>query len=105
MSSTSPTLAAITDAEEAEIQAGIACDPDNPEWDRGLTSRPRCRFVRPSRTSSPSGPTRRAAIEAGTAIGLGLTLDRDVVERFMATGPGLTRRMSDDLRRASEDLA
>ncbi|MDP4025479.1 hypothetical protein Q8W71_22865 [Methylobacterium sp. NEAU 140] len=32
MSSTDPDIPDIDDAEEAAIQAGIAEDPENPEW-------------------------------------------------------------------------
>jgi hypothetical protein len=32
MPSSKRRLRAVSDAEEARIQAGIAADPDNPEW-------------------------------------------------------------------------
>ena len=102
-SATGRDLPPITDAEEAEIQAGIADDLDNPEWTEADF-----RAAVPFRQAFPdlyAGWARdRASVEAGTALGVSLTLDRAVVERFMATGPGWEGRMSEALRRASERL-
>lgn len=100
MNSTSPDLPPITDAEEAAIQAEIADDPENPEWTEA-----EFRTAIPFDRAFPDqGAEWAREHAAGAALGISLTLDRVVVERFMATGPGWAERMSEALRRASERL-
>lgn len=96
-------LAPISDAEEAQIQAGIASDPDNPEWteDDFKTARP---FKDASPALYAAWQRARASTAAGPTASLTLTLDRDVLERFRATGSGWEARMRAVLRRAADAL-
>ncbi len=91
----------LTDAEEAEIQAMIASDPDNPE----LTDE-QMRELRPFREVFPD---LAASIEKKLAgrpksdnpkRAISIRLDAEVVERFKATGDGWQSRMNDVLRKA-----
>lgn len=101
---TRPKLRPISDEEEAEIQRGIALDPDNPELtDEELAG------MRPARELLP--PEFFVAIEAARRSRgrpavespkkqVTLRLDSDVVARFREGGPGWQSRMNDALRKA-----
>jgi uncharacterized protein (DUF4415 family) len=88
-----------SDAEEARIQAGIAADPDNPEW-----------TAEDFRRAKPFGKMFPALVESRrvrgpqrkpTKIAVSLRLTREVVERFKAGGPGWQRRMDEALKKAA----
>jgi uncharacterized protein (DUF4415 family) len=90
---------AISDAEEARIQAGIAADPDNPEWTAEDFER-----AKPFAEALPAlaqsrrgrGPQREP-----TKVAISLRLTRQVVERFKADGPGWQTRMDEALKKAA----
>jgi uncharacterized protein (DUF4415 family) len=91
-----PTL---SDAEEKRIQAGIAADPDNPEW----TARD-FRRAKPFARAFPSlAKSRhlRGLQKQPTKIAVSLRLTREVVERFKADGPGWQTRMDEALKKAA----
>ena len=94
----------ITDAEEAEIQAGIASDPDNPEWTEGDFRKARP-FVEAFPALAAQIRRARGPQKAPTKQLVSLRLDQDIVERFKASGPGWQSRMNEALRRASENLS
>jgi len=86
-------------AEEARIQAGIAADPDNPEW----TARDFAR-AKPFAQALPAlAKTRgvRGAQKSPTKVAVSLRLTREVVERFKADGPGWQTRMDEALKKAA----
>ncbi|GJE68582.1 BrnA antitoxin family protein [Methylorubrum podarium] len=93
----------ISDPEEARIQAGIAADPDNPEWTEEDFQR-----AIPFREAFPVLADRlrraRGAQKAPTKQLVSLRLDQDILLRFRATGPGWQSRMNEALRRAAADL-
>jgi uncharacterized protein (DUF4415 family) len=94
----------ISDAEEAAIQAGIACDADNPELtDEQLKS------LRPAKEVMPSalyealvkrGRGRPRLDESAKKVIVKLRVDPDVLEAFKADGPGWQTRMNDILKKA-----
>lgn len=90
----------ITDAEEARIQRMIASDPDNPEWsDEELAeARPFAEAFPALAENMRRSMGRPKAVNPKVAVSL--RLDRDVVERFRATGPGWQTRMNDALKNA-----
>lgn len=91
----------LTNAEEAEIQAMIASDPDNPELtEEELKEMRPFREVFPDLAASidrklagrPKAETPKKAIS--------IRLDQEVIDRFKATGEGWQSRMNEALRRA-----
>ena len=78
-----PDMPPITDEEEAEIQRGIAADPDNPEW-----TAEDFRNAKPFKEVFPelyeSWKRSRGPQKAPTKVPVSLRLSRDVVERFKA---------------------
>jgi uncharacterized protein (DUF4415 family) len=94
----------IADEEEAEIQAGIAQDPDNPEITEEEFAR-----MRPAREVSPPEffeaieemrrNRGRPKLETPKKL-VSLRLDQDVIEKFRATGKGWQSRINDVLKRA-----
>lgn len=98
-----PKTPPLSDAEEAKIQAGIAQDPDNPEWTEEDFRRARpAREVLPpelyaalvSESRERKKPDPKAWLEP-------VRLDSDVIEKFRSTGPGWERRINDVLRKAA----
>lgn len=94
-------LPPITDEEEARIQAGIAQDPDNPEWTEEdfRNARPFAEVfpewaaeIRRSR-GRPASDTPRKVVS--------IRLDQDVLEKYRASGKGWQARMNADLRKAA----
>lgn len=89
----------VTDEEEAEIQAGIAADPDNPEW-----TEEDFRNAKPFREVFPelyeSWKRSRGPQKAPTKVAVSLRLSRDVIERFKADAPAWQTRMDEALRKA-----
>ncbi|HEY7301144.1 MAG TPA: BrnA antitoxin family protein [Xanthobacteraceae bacterium] len=90
-----PTL---SDAEERRIQAGIAADPDNPEWTAQDFQR-----AKPFALMFPALARRRRVRTPQkklTKVAVSLRLTREVVERFKAGGPGWQTRMDEALKKA-----
>lgn len=88
-----------TPEEEAEIQRGIDLDPDNPEWTAEDFAR-----ARPAREVHPELVAEylrtRGKQKAPTKVLVSLRLEREVVERLRASGPGWQSRANDMLRKA-----
>ena len=84
----------LTDQEEAEIQAQIAADPDNPELTEEQ-AKGRMTFSEAMRRSR-GRPKLHNAKQAVT-----LRLDPDVLERFKAKGDDWRTRMAQALKDAS----
>ena len=90
---------ALSAAEEARIQAGIAADPDNPEWSEEDFKRAKTfAKVFPALVESRRG---RGPQKEPTKVAVSLRLTREVVERFKAGGPGWQTRMDEALKRAA----
>jgi uncharacterized protein (DUF4415 family) len=93
----------ISDDEEAEIQAGIARDPDNPEWTEEDFERAKpFAEVFPELAEKIEEMRRergRPKLETPKKL-VSLRLDQDVVEKFRATGKGWQSRINDVLKRA-----
>jgi uncharacterized protein (DUF4415 family) len=94
----------LTDEEEAEIQVGIARDPDNPEITDEQFARMRpAREVLPPEFFEAIDEMRRARgrpkLETPKKL-VSLRLDQEVVEKFRATGKGWQSRINDVLKRA-----
>jgi len=91
----------ISDKEEERIQAGIAADPDNPEWTEEdfRNARPFA-DVFPELMENIRRARGRPAAESPKKQ-VTLRLDADVVERFRADGRGWQSRMNAALRRAA----
>jgi uncharacterized protein (DUF4415 family) len=89
----------LSDAEETRIKAGIAADPDNPEWTARYFRRAK-RFgaAFPALAKSLRG---RGPQKAPTKVAVSLRLTREVVERFKADGPGWQTRMDQALKKAA----
>lgn len=87
------SLAAMTDAEKAEIQRGIDSDPDSPE----LTDRDFAR-MRPADDELVSLAKRargqRGPGKAPKKQQINVRLDPDVLDRLRATGPGWQSRIN-----------
>jgi len=89
----------IVAAEEARIQAGIAADPDNPEWTAQDFKRAKLFpqvFPGLAKSRGRRGPQRRP-----TKVAVSLRLTREVVERFKAGGPGWQTRIDEALKKAA----
>src|SRR5215467_14278114 len=93
-------LATTTDAEDAEIRAGIAQDPDAFELTDEMWAR-----MRPATEVVPEiveeYRRRRGPQKAPTKQLISLRLDRDVIAHFRARGPGWQRRINAALRKAA----
>jgi uncharacterized protein (DUF4415 family) len=92
-------LRALSDAEEARIQAGIAADPDNPEWTKQDFRRARP-FAKAFPTLAASRRV-RGPQKQPTKVAVSLRLTREVVDHFKADGPGWQTRMDDALKKAA----
>jgi uncharacterized protein (DUF4415 family) len=92
-------LPPLTDEEEAAIQAGIAADPDNPEWTAADFKK-----ARPFKEVFPelyeSWKRTRGAPKAPTKQLVSLRLDPDVIAHFKAQGAGWQTRINRALRKA-----
>jgi len=95
-------LPPLTDAEEAEIQAGIASDPDNPELTEARAAELRAfREVHPDLHASIKRSRGRPKVAAPKQA-VTLRLSPDTIERFKAIGGDDWRaRMSETLEKAS----
>jgi uncharacterized protein (DUF4415 family) len=92
--------APLTDEEEARIQAGIASDPDNPEWteDEFKRARPFAE-VFPELMESIRRSRGRPIVEVRKQQ-VSLRLDPDVIAKFKATGKGWQARVNEILKQA-----
>jgi uncharacterized protein (DUF4415 family) len=88
----------VSAAEEARIQAGIAADPDNPEWTAQDFER-----AKPFRRAFPTLARKlgRGPQKKPTKIAVSLRLTREVVERFKAGGRGWQTRIDEVLKKAT----
>lgn len=84
---------------ESAIQAGIAQDPDNPEWTAEDFAR-----ARPAAEVAPdlvnAWRRTRGAQKKPTKELVSLRIEREVLDRLRATGPGWQTRANDMLRAA-----
>lgn len=85
----------ITNEEEAQVQASIASDPDNPEASDAELAR-----MRPAVEVLPPGLfaalTKRGRPKAeNSKVLLTLRLDPHVIEAYKSTGPGWQTRMNE----------
>jgi uncharacterized protein (DUF4415 family) len=90
----------LSDEEEAAIQAGIASDPDNPEWTEEdfKNARPFAE-VFPDLAESIMRSRGRPPLETPKKQ-VTLRLDQDVIEKFRGTGRGWQSRINEALKRA-----
>jgi uncharacterized protein (DUF4415 family) len=93
--SAKPKFIRNTPEEEAAIQAGIALDPENPEW----TEEDFDEATRPGLPFPPTLTQVQAAPKARQKVAISIRLDRDVVEKLQASGPNWQSRVNDLLRR------
>jgi uncharacterized protein (DUF4415 family) len=97
MPKTKHRLPSLTDEEEAAIQAGIAADPDNPEWTTEDFAK-----ARPFKEIFPelydSWKRARGPQATPTKQLVSLRLDRDVIAHFKAQGAGWQTRINKALR-------
>ena len=93
----------LSDEEEARVQAGIAADPDNPEWtdEDFAPARPAAEVLPAALYAALTRPGGRPKAEV-TKVQMNLGLDRAAVEAFKATGPGWQTRM---LANPEKDIA
>jgi uncharacterized protein (DUF4415 family) len=90
----------ISDKEEAEIQAEIAADPENPEWtDENFKNARPFPEVFPELMESLNRARGRPRLETPKKL-VTLRLDQDVVDKFRATGKGWQSRINEALRQA-----
>ncbi len=90
-----------TDEEEVAIHRGIAADADNPEWsDQDFArARPAAEMTPPDLYRALVEQRRRGPQRAPTKEMVSVRLDRDLVERLRATGPGWQGRLNETLRK------
>lgn len=90
----------LTDAEEAEIQAMIASDPDNPEiTDEQIGQAKSFAEAFPELSQSINRSRGRPPMD-NPKKAISIRLDQTVIDKFKATGPGWQSRMNDVLKRA-----
>lgn len=93
-------LPQISDAEEAEIQRGIAEDPDNPQWSAEDFAKARpFREVFPDLAASIDRTRGRPPLEKPKRQ-ISIRLDQDVIDKFRATGKGWQARVNAILKQA-----
>ena len=93
-----------TRAEDAAINAGIANEPDNPEWSAAdfVRAKPAAEFF-DAQTLAKLVALKRRPGERGpqklpTKARISIRLSRDVIDTFRATGDGWQTRIDDALR-------
>ena len=90
----------LTDEEEAEIQAMIASDPENPEvTEEELKEFRPFREVFPDLAEAIDRKLGRPKAESPKKA-ISIRLDQEVIDRFKATGDGWQSRMNEALRKA-----
>ena len=86
-----------TDEEEADIQRGIAIDPDAPEWTDEDWAR-----ARPATEVVPhiveENRRTRGKQKSPTKVFVGIRLDADIVAHFRESGKGWQTRLNEALR-------
>lgn len=96
-------LPPITNADEARIQAGIATDPDNPEWTEADFD-----AAKPFGTALPELTARlhrpRGPQRTPKKVPVTIRLNARTVAAFKATGPGWQSRMDAALEAAARLL-
>ncbi len=85
-----------TDEEEIAIQAGIAADPDNPEWTDDMFAR-----ARPASEMVPHLVPRRGKQRTPTKQMVSIRLDQDLLLKLRQSGRGWQARVNDLLRKAT----
>lgn len=96
----------MTDAEEARVQRMIQSDPENPEWtSEDFTNARPFSEVFPALAENMRKNLGGRPKSENPKIAVSLRLDRDVVEKFRATGAGWQTRMNAALRRAVLDVS
>ncbi len=88
--------------EDRRINAGIAADPDTFEWtdEEFAQARPASEVMPPELYQALIERRVRGPQKAPTKEMISVRLDRDLVERLRATGPGWQARINDTLRKA-----
>lgn len=103
-SSRAQKIRPVTDEEEAEIQRGIALDPDNPELtDEQLASMRPAREVLPPEFFEMVDRERKKRGRPASSSPkqqVTLRLDADILDSFRAEGAGWQSRINDALRKA-----
>ena len=91
-----------SDEEEARIQAGIAQDPDNPEWtdEDFARAHPTHEVMSPKLIADLTQARYRGRQKTPTKEQIAIRLDRDLLERLRASGPGWQVRVNAILRAA-----
>lgn len=92
-----------TDAEDAKINAGMAADPDNPEWtdEDFARARPASEVlfeIFPPEVAAAMLKPRGSPRLANPKVHLNLRVDADIVEKLKSTGPGWQARVNEMLR-------
>jgi uncharacterized protein (DUF4415 family) len=104
MTSNNRRRADVSDAEEAEIHAGIARDADNPELtNEQLAGLRRAKDVLPDglyEALVKRGRGRPRLDQTSKKVVVKLRVDPDVLEAFKAGGPGWQTRMNEVLKHA-----
>lgn len=99
---TKPELILPTEAEDIQIKAGIAADPDNPEWSARDFQRaqPANKFFDAAVLEDlvalkrkPGERGQKSAVKERITI----RLSPDIVSRFRATGPGWQAKIDEAL--------
>jgi uncharacterized protein (DUF4415 family) len=84
----------------------VIFDEDNPEWTEADFARARpAAEVLPAAfmgAAAGSGRSPAGAVSVGARQRVTLSLDRDVLEAFRATGPGWQNRINEVLRKAQQ---
>jgi uncharacterized protein (DUF4415 family) len=88
--------------EDRRINAGIAADPDTFEWtdEEFAQARPASEVMPPELYQALVERRVRGPQKAPTKEMISVRLDRDLVERLRATGPGWQARINETLRKA-----
>ena len=84
------SLALISDAEEARINAGIAADPDNPEWTEAEFAK--ARQAGPDLIEAARNKVGRPRLDRPKRQ-VTLRLSAEVLDGFRASGPGWQSRI------------
>lgn len=88
-------------AKKRRIDRAAEPDSENPKWTEETFAKAKRVWEIPELAHlSSRGRGERGPQKAPTKKQVTLRLDRDVIERFRATGPGWQKRINDALRRA-----
>ncbi len=88
-----------TAAEDEAIAAGIAADPDNPEWtEQGFSSPQSASEALPPEVYAALRRPRGRPKAQDLKVFTGIRLDADLLEAFKATGKGWQTRVNAALR-------